>query len=179
MGRDKALILIDGVPMIQRILETLQHVVPRAVVISDRAGAYDFLGVQVHSDVIKDRGPAAGIHSALVHSAADRVLVVPCDMPYLSEELLRHIMRFPDPGDACVLETRGIRNPLCGLYHRRILPVIEPEIRAGRHTPQYLLDLLEARTVTVAPDLPFFTPHLLANINDEADLHSVTAGDRS
>jgi molybdopterin-guanine dinucleotide biosynthesis protein A len=179
MGRDKALIPIDGIPMIQRILGTLQRVVPTVVVISDRAWEYGFLGVPVHPDVIKDRGPAAGIHSALVHASTERVLVVPCDMPYLSEELLRHILRFPDPGDVCVLEAGGVRNPLCGLSHRRVLPVIEPEIQASRHTPQYLLDLLEARTVTVTPDLPFFTPHLLANINDEADLRSVTTGDRS
>lgn len=179
MGRDKALIPIDGVPMIQRILLTLQPVVSRTVVISDRVGVYDFLGVPVHPDVIKDRGPAAGIHSALVHASTDRVLIVPCDMPFLTEALLRHIMHFPDPGDACVIEEGGIRNPLCGLYHRRILPVIEPEIRASRHTPQHLLDLLEARSVTITPDLPFFTTRLLANINDEADLRSVDAGDRS
>jgi molybdenum cofactor guanylyltransferase len=179
MGRDKALISIGGIPMIQRILRTLQRVVPTAVVISDRVGDYGFLGVPVHPDVIKDRGPAAGIHSALVHASTDRVLVVPCDMPFLSEELLRHIMCSHDPGDACVLEAGGVRNPLCGLYHRRVLPVIEPEIQDSRHTPQYLLDLLEARTVTITPDLPFFTPHLLANINDEADLRSVITGGRS
>ena len=158
MGRDKALIPIDGIPMIQRILGTLQRVVPRSVVISDRMGAYGFLGVPVHPDVIKDRGPAAGIHSALLHASTDRVLIVPCDMPYLSEELLRHIMCFPDPGDACVLEAGGIRNPLCGLYHRRILPIIKPEIQASRHPPQYLLDLLEARTVTLTPQSPVLHP---------------------
>jgi molybdopterin-guanine dinucleotide biosynthesis protein A len=176
MGRDKALIPVDGVPMIRRIVGTLLRITPHVMVISDRTDAYGFLGVPVHPDLIKDRGPAAGIHSALVHAPTERVLFAPCDMPFLSEELFRYILRFPDPGDACVLEAGGIRNPLCGLYHRRILPVIEPEIRAQRHTPQYLLDLLEARTLPVTPAQPFHTPQLLLNINDETDLRNAAAG---
>lgn len=171
MGRDKALIPIDGIPMIRRILTTLHRVCDQVVVISNRAAAYDFLQVPVYPDLIPDRGPASGIHSALAHAQSDLVLVVPCDMPFLSEEMFRYILTCPDPGDACVIEAGGIRNPLCGLYHRRILPVIQQEMLAGRHTPQYLLDRVKARTIVVSQELSFFTPQLLMNINSETDLH--------
>lgn len=175
MGRDKAMIPIDGVPMIGRILGTLQKITAQIAVISNRTDIRYLPGIPVYPDLISNRGPAAGIHSALVHARTEKVLIVPCDMPFLSEELFRYILGFPDPGDALVIEADGIRNPLCGLYHRRILPLIEPEIRAGRHTPQHLLDLIEARTIALTPALPFFTPRLAANINDETDLRNAVA----
>jgi molybdopterin-guanine dinucleotide biosynthesis protein A len=160
--------------MIQRILGTLRRIFRDVAVISDRTTAYAFLHVPVFSDLLKERGPVAGIHSALVHARTERVLVVPCDMPYLSEELIRYVVNVPVAGDACVLEAEGFRNPLCGLYHRRILPVIEQEIRAGHHTPQHLLDLVEARSIVISPDMPFYTPRLLANINDPESLREAT-----
>ena len=75
MGRDKARLRIGGRTMLARI---------RAVA--------NVLGVPVRV-IRKDRvarcGPLGGIYTALITSRAEAELFLPCDMPFITPELLR------------------------------------------------------------------------------------------
>jgi molybdopterin-guanine dinucleotide biosynthesis protein A len=176
MGRDKALVTLDGFPMIRHVHDTLRRVFEHVIIISDRTDAYKFLGSPVFPDVHKGLGPTAGIHSALTNMTTDRVFVVPCDMPFLSEAFFRYMRDYPSNGDACVLASEGVRNPLLGLYRRRCLTIVAAELLAGRSNPQRLLDMMETTVVTISENLDFYSPRLLENINHTADLRHTVAG---
>jgi molybdopterin-guanine dinucleotide biosynthesis protein A len=86
MGTDKAVVAVDGVPMARRVAEALQaggcDVV--AAVGGDRA-ALEAIGLDVVDDPRQGEGPVAGVLAALQRwPEADAVVVVACDLPYLT-----------------------------------------------------------------------------------------------
>ena len=95
-------------------------------------------------DGIRDRypgeGPLGGSLTALHHSAAEWNRIVACDMPYLNPELLRGLLEEAELRNADCLMPKG--QPLCAVYHRRCLPMIERELQKGvRKVRQALNDL--------------------------------------
>ncbi len=67
MGEDKGLVLLNGKPMIQYVIEALKGVVSDIIIISNNA-SYNKFGIPVYPDIIKDKGPVGGIFTGLHHS---------------------------------------------------------------------------------------------------------------
>jgi molybdopterin-guanine dinucleotide biosynthesis protein A len=128
MGRDKALLDLQGRAFIQRIAETLQEVFQRVIVISDRGQGYRFLGLPIHGDVLKNCGPLAGIHAALKYSSTDTVFIVSCDLPFLTPAIVKQVVESRTHHDVTLLATTNNVQPLCGLYERRCLPLVEKHL---------------------------------------------------
>lgn len=87
-------------------------------------------GCRVIRDRLEGRGPLVGIHAALEAAAADRVLVVACDMPWLSPALLSAMIE-NGHGDVVVPRTANGWEPLHAIYGRRCLPPIEAALAGG------------------------------------------------
>jgi len=88
MGRPKAFIEVDGVPLVRRALDALGAVCPRLLLVAAAEGPFASLGVPLVPDAFPSCGPLAGIHAALSASAGEPCLVVACDQPFLSTALL-------------------------------------------------------------------------------------------
>lgn len=86
-GGDKALALLDGLPLIDHVAAALRgHVGPVVVCGRDLPG-YSCLADRPHPDL----GPLGGINAALAHGAGQgfaAVLTLPCDTPRLDPSLL-------------------------------------------------------------------------------------------
>jgi molybdenum cofactor guanylyltransferase len=97
-------------------------------------GRYGELGLPVHADDHADRGPIGGIATALRISPAEWNLVVACDMPAVTVELLRALFDQARDPAGCVAAAGpdGEPEPLCAAYHARCLPAIERAIRDNR-----------------------------------------------
>jgi len=94
-GRDKALVEIDGVPMLLRMRALLGEVSQAVTVIAPPL-RYAALGVTAVSDRWEGQGPLAGIITALLStnesgSGAEWNLIVGCDMPFLTREWLSYL----------------------------------------------------------------------------------------
>jgi cyclic pyranopterin phosphate synthase len=92
-GRDKGLIELSGKPLIAWVLESLnkQTIPVDHVLISANRNLPDYAGFghAVLRDVYPNQmGPMAGIHAALMASPAEWMLVLPCDVPFLPNDLL-------------------------------------------------------------------------------------------
>ncbi len=86
------------------------------------------LGLRVFPDELPSCGPASGIYTALRVSDTDWNLVVACDMPAVSADLLRELLRRAETAERnCVAATGpyGQPEPLCAVYHRRCLPALD------------------------------------------------------
>ena len=81
MGRDKALIEIDGVAMAKRVVQSLERAGAANVrcVGGDR-NALESLGLEVLDDLDPRAGPLGGVVAALRASRAPVALVSPCDL---------------------------------------------------------------------------------------------------
>jgi len=160
------------------MVERLAGLTRTVAVIADRADRYTGLGVPVFGDLHRGCGPLGGIHTALRQLRTAEVFVLACDTPFVSEELIAYIAAFPAAAPARVATMDGILHPLCGVYTQACLPAIEEAIAAQRFALRALLETVGAATVAVTPDLPFYHPRLLWNVNDPAARAELESGDR-
>lgn len=92
LGSDKALLrLFGGRPLLQVAVEKLAEVSDEVLVVTGTPDRYR--SMDVAASLISDRwpglGPLTGIHAALRAAAAEYVLIIACDMPFLDIGLLR------------------------------------------------------------------------------------------
>jgi molybdopterin-guanine dinucleotide biosynthesis protein A len=124
-------------------------------------------------------GPLAGLHAALMAARADLVVVVACDMPYVTAPFLAHLAALagPDAGvTAVVPQTERGYHPLCAAYTRSAVAPIERRLAAGRLTMTDLLTELRLRVVATEEIARFGDPRqLLANVNTPAEHQSLEA----
>ncbi len=175
MGADKALLSFRGKPMISAVVDAARPIATELFVVVDEGQPYHALGLTTVPDVYKGRGPLGGLHAALSASRAEATLLLACDIPLVSTALLRHLAACSSDAPARAVEIDGRIHPLCAVYDRRCLPVIEQLIADDRLAMAGLLDAVGAQHVPITPDLPLYRPNLLTNINDPATLQAEEA----
>jgi len=125
MGRDKALIPFQGRPLIGYAID-LAEALNSPVIISANGHHLDHLGFPVRQDILPVSAPLAGIHAGLKASHTGWNLVLTCDMPYVPAGLIHRLAFETDDTVRMVLPRHnGFIEPLCGFWHRELLPVIE------------------------------------------------------
>jgi molybdopterin-guanine dinucleotide biosynthesis protein A len=170
-GVAKGLILVDGKPIIARVAEMLTPFVGEIIIISNDPQAYRFLELPIFPDDEADRGPLQGIVTALQKAAVDRVLVVPCDMPYITESAIRTLLSYAPDAEAVVpLSAKGWE-PLFAVYSRVCLPTALAVLNSGRRRVIELLP--EVNTVYIPAEN--FEDSLWFNINNPADFQKAQA----
>ena len=115
MGSDKGMLKVGSKKIIERIIDAMKPVVDEIIIISN-GNTYDYLGYKVFNDIIKDCGPMGGIHTALSFSKTGKNLIVACDMPFLSSDILKQIIDKSNDCDITVPEFLGEVHPLCAIY---------------------------------------------------------------
>ena len=167
MGKDKALLELNGVPFIRRVAEVLSEEFTPVIVISDHNDRYNFLSLSVYEDERKNCGPLGGIHTALKNVPTTRVFIASCDIPFINRYVLRHLLDARGEEDVTIFSTNGLPQPLFGLYDRRILPALEEHLKSNRFS---VLDFLgDVRTAHVTPPPDNIIAHALLNINTPAE----------
>jgi molybdopterin-guanine dinucleotide biosynthesis protein A len=128
MGRDKALLEIDGVTLIVRAVTLVRSVLDEATVIASKAG-YESLGLRIVGDDFPGFGPLGGIATALHISKKPWNLVIACDLPYLSKAWLEYLIERALKSEADAVVPMNVRGPepLCAMYHKNA----EQRIRTG------------------------------------------------
>jgi molybdenum cofactor guanylyltransferase len=132
MGRDKALLELDGTPLVVRTLKLVESVTGGAAIVIGPA-AYSLLGLRVAIDDFPGAGPLGGIATALRASDAPWNLIVACDLPYLTREWLKHLIAraLASQADAVLpMNARGAE-PLCAMYSRRCESAIRAALERG------------------------------------------------
>ncbi len=168
-GSDKAVALVEGVPMIERVYHALAPLCPVLVSVAAPGRTYPLPGpARLVADRVPGAGPLGGLGAGLAASATPWVLVVACDLPFVATEALRALLAPGRDGfDATVaLTPDGRRQPLCACYRRSVSPVVAEQLAEGNYAMHALLDRLTVREVEVPAEA-------LRNVNAPADLPSV------
>ena len=89
-GRDKGLVMLGGKPLVKRVVDRLAGQVDEVLINANRhAASYAQLGHPVIEDLRTDfPGPLAGIHAGLSSVAHGLLAIVPCDSPFLPNDLV-------------------------------------------------------------------------------------------
>jgi molybdenum cofactor guanylyltransferase len=166
MGQDKARLLVGGEPLLVRNARILGAAAVAVHVLAP-PDAYGDLGFPSTPDLRPNSGPLAGIETALASGRYEWNLIAACDMPYLEANWLRFLIAqaITQNVDCAVSKhpERGI-NPLCAVWHRRALPIVQSMLDAGERRVRDAATRLNALEL-IPPD-----PKILANWNEPADL---------
>lgn len=128
MGRDKARIEVDGLPLVERVARLLEGLGTRTFLATGTHARYPELGREQVLDPIEGGGPLAGLAAALERTSTPWLLAVACDLPRLTAGLLRRLLLRAGP-DVDVVLFRG--QPLAALYSRRCLPAVRDALGRG------------------------------------------------
>jgi molybdopterin-guanine dinucleotide biosynthesis protein A len=117
MGRDKALLELDGKPLLTRTAELLSPLVESITLVGDPA-QYSSFGFRIVPDGSPGAGPLGGIATALAAAREPRVVLLACDLPYLTNDWLAWLLTRAanSPAEIVVPETNRGLEPLCAVY---------------------------------------------------------------
>lgn len=170
MGCDKALLPYRGGRFIEAIHRKMAELFDEVIVVGVEPDQYDFMPCRLVPDRFPGMGALGGIHSALFHSATDRVFVVACDMPHIKGDLIRFLCSLSEDSDVVVPEGDCGLEPLHAMYRKSALPALEDALREGRQGLVSFHDKLRVRRVA-RETVDRFDPGLSAfrNINTPED----------
>ena len=164
MGQDKALLPVEGVPMVLRVVAALVagRCRPQCAVGGDRR-RLEALDLEVLADEYPGEGPLGGVITVLSrYSAAAVVVVVACDLPYLSAVSVRRLVAALDGHDVAVARA-GSAQPVCAAWRPSCAASLRLQFAAGERRLSAVLQTLNVIEVDVnAQDL--------ANLNTPGDL---------
>jgi molybdenum cofactor guanylyltransferase len=130
MGRDKAALRLD-----------------RRTLTSHIRAAAESAGLRVRifrRDNVTRCGPLGGILTALRRGSADAYLFLACDMPFITERLLRRIIRASRDGNRAVFTASDKRTGFPCLIPRSMLNLIEEQRIGGEFSIRSLAASLNA-----------------------------------
>lgn len=166
MGEDKAFLSLGEYSLIEWLIKKgLESGIEEIVVVTNQMEKYEQLKIKVVKDFYPGMGPLAGIHSGLVHSRYDNNFVVPCDMPFITLNLIhRLLMAQRERGCQVVVPTMERKfQPLTAIYTKDCIPHIEYLLQNQITKVIELYQLVKTCYVELPEDLTFF------NINTPQD----------
>lgn len=170
MGTSKALLEIEGERLLSRVARAGDGFAQRILSVNDDEipAPEGFLRC---ADVYPGCGPMAGIHAAFARSSCDALVVAPCDAPYYGTQLAQYLAGQYDPAlDAVILVNQsGETQPLCGLYTRGCMPVLEYHLQQGKLRMKPMLDLMATRYIALPPGLQ---ERVFVNLNTPQDVEA-------
>jgi molybdopterin-guanine dinucleotide biosynthesis protein A len=110
----------------------------------------------------------------LLHATCEHAFVSACDMPYLSEAFIGHMIEQAAGYDLAVPVTANGFESLHAIYSRRCLPVIESQIVKSELKVSHLFNKFKTREIPV-DEIRRFDPEgrLFANLNRPEDLRKL------
>ena len=128
-GKNKAFVEFHGIPLIERVLGVMRPIFRRVIIITNTPDEYSYLGLPMYQDTIKGLGPLGGILTGL-HVIPDSGFFVACDMPFLNQGLIRHIVEIKADFDLVVPRISGNMEALHALYGKGCQSKIEDMINS-------------------------------------------------
>src|SRR3972149_327416 len=131
MGRDKGIVPLAGKPMVRHLLDRIEGLGDETLITTNSPQDYRFAGVRLVGDTRPGTGALGGLHTALSAARGETVLVLACDMPLASRPLLEHLLARAPEADVVIPRREGEYEPLCAVYAKRCLALVEAALEAG------------------------------------------------
>ena len=130
MGADKRMLLFGRQKLLTIAVEKAKVISDEVILVLGEPIEIDYQ-VKIVFDKVKGHGPLVGLYSGLLETRGKKALLLPCDMPLVTVELLRTLISQAEGYDITILKHRGVVEPLCSVYSKNVIPVIEEQLQEG------------------------------------------------
>lgn len=173
-GRSKPLETIGGKNLLECVVERLRPLTDQILIVtSPELRGLPITGqAEILADLYPGKGPLGGIYTGLLAAQSSHCIVVACDMPFLSTELLRYMVELSPDFDAVVPRLgEGLREPLHAIYSRSCLGIMQTQLEHNQLEVYSILDVVRVRYVERV-ECQRLDSQLLSffNINYQSDL---------
>src|SRR5690554_6708134 len=148
-GFHKALLDFQDQPIIERQILAMNDLCAEILIVTQREelfSAYLSDNIRVIPDEIKDRGPLAGMHAALVASRNQEAWIVGCDMPFISVNAAELMLQVKNQlhAHAVIPFIEGKVHTLHGIYDKNCAPMIAALLSEGENRVNKLLQVIHS-----------------------------------
>ena len=172
MGQDKALIRIEGERMIDRLIRKFSSF-SEVIISAAKPGTYEDTGLKTVYDENKKIGPMEGIRQVLIASKEEYVFICAADMPFLNKELVSYLAGYISSDNDCyVIADEDRIQPLCAIYSKKVLPVIEELIKEGNYRLREIFKRVRTKYITL--EYTCFDRKTVRNINTRQELGDIS-----
>ena len=169
-GIDKSALVVGSRSILDRQLSLLRELTPHVLIVAGQAPKTVAADTMVVTDRIAGAGSLGGLYTALVDAPTEQVLVIACDMPFLTAPFLARLAECGKGVDAALPRDERGRHPLCASYDRRIAGHLKARIDRGELRVGDALAGLLVRELGPDELAPFDQDgRLLLNVNTPAD----------
>lgn len=149
MGQNKAFLEFCNETFIGRIINEFKRA-DEVIVSASSYGTYERNDIKVVYDENKDIGPLEGIRQILLASTEKYVFICASDMPFVNKKVADLLAGYISSDNDCYVICDEERfHPLCAIYSKDILPVIEELISEGKYKLRFLLERTRTKLISL------------------------------
>jgi len=166
-GSPKGLEKVGGVTLVNRTVDEIRAAGISDIYLStDEPELYADIGLPSVCDKYPGCGPLAGIHGTLVETGAEKILVLPCDLPGISSVEIKKLVQIAiDAPEPVVFAVTGTHeHPLCSVVSRELVGTLEKALNDGHHAALRFFKSIDHGTVHFENEKRFH------NLNTPEDL---------
>lgn len=173
MGEDKAFVLYEGKPLLQRVYDVAVSCSQNVYILTPWPERYHSILTGDYEEILEtqpNQGPLVALAQGLLQIPSDWVWLLACDLPRLEPEIIQnwqiHLATIPDPILAVVPQRESRWEPLCGFYRRSAYPALQQFIAHGGRSFQKWLTQIPVEPILLSESIS----HILLNCNSPNDL---------
>jgi len=157
---------------VEYAIEVLKPLCGEILLSANNIESYKKYAWEVVPDEIRSIGPLGGIYTCLCKSRNKHNIILSCDTPFITMELIEYIIDNIDTDYKIVApqHQHNFIEPLCAYYSKDLIPEMEKCIKNKDYKLLKLLESVKMKTLKIDNNLEFYTPKLFNNLNTPEDL---------
>ena len=163
MGFNKEELKLNGERIVFNQISKLKNIFEEVIVISPNKDMYINQEVKVYTDLLKSKGPLAGLHSGLTHSKTEYNYLIACDMPELDENFIHQQVDKLSNKEAYIVKNGEFFEPFHGFYNKSILSKIKEFLEIDQSFQRFI--------GTLSRDELAFESSIFTNLNTIEELN--------
>lgn len=169
MLSEKGLVLYKKKPLIEHVIAAVLPISSNIQLITN-SHDYDYLNCKIINDIQLDKGPIGGIYSALANSDSEINLILSCDIPLISTEILLELIEKHNTNfEISIFKDANQMHPLIGIYSKNILPILKRAIEEKELKMMNLFPKVKHQLIEIKDE----NKHNFKNINTVTELNEL------
>lgn len=175
LNKDKGHMKLSGINLIDRVISNIVLIDGLSekdiIIVGPKENFYYF--ERVVEDLYSQKGPLGGIFSGLTASTTFHNLVIGYDMPFVEAKLIQYMIKNTDNYDVVIpIHSQGLLEPLCAIYSKDCLKVMEKNIKKGNLAIRSIFPFLKVKLIK-EEIIKKYDPNLYSffNINYKRDFN--------